>query len=439
MRVKNGGKRGVVGVLVVVALIGGGWLFFGHNSEPSYEGKSVSYWFKEFYSPQYDTGLDSNSHRDAINALHAMGSNALPYLVQVVFSTNEDSPARMKLNRLLDKLPDSWNLRGLITKNEIRQRAVEAIHEIGPPVTDILPLIQAQLNQTNTFQHLAAIFILTCVSNEAELAIPYCTKALRDPDLEIQGLVFDWLAGIGPKASLALPDLMEVFQNAKPGDRIRRRVLYVLEGIGSNAAPAVPQLKEAFDKETDWRARGSLAFCLYKIDPRQAYAIDYLVGLLTNDATPRQISFGASRLDDIGPNARFAIPALLNALKTTNCDYGACGVIVDALKHLGASYDQVMPILKLKADSDSKELREFALGRIRDSDSSGHEVNLVLMGLVRKRSKNESWAIYQLGYMGSKAEEAIPMLREESNGTNAEVAAAANLALRWIEKGSVVK
>ncbi len=82
----------MVGASVLAAvLIGVGWLFFGHNDEPTYEGKPVSYWFKEYYSPPRYAEPDSDNHQDALNALHAMGSNALPYLVQVAFSTNEDS------------------------------------------------------------------------------------------------------------------------------------------------------------------------------------------------------------------------------------------------------------------------------------------------------------------------------------------------------------
>ncbi len=131
------------------------------------------------------------------------------------------------------------------------------------------------------------------------------------------------LTGIGTKAGLAVPDLMEIFQNAAPGDQIRWKVTYVLRMIGSNAAPAIPQLKEAFEKETNSSLRGRLASCLYTIDPKQTYAFDYLIGILTNDATSKQIGIAADGLSDIGTNAKIAISILLNASKTTNCDLDA--------------------------------------------------------------------------------------------------------------------
>ena len=241
----------MIGVLVLVALISGGWLFFGHNNEPRYQGKPVSYWFKEYYSPSHateDTEPETDSRRAAIKALSAMGSNALPYLVRVAFSTNQDSASRTNFYNLLAKLPDSWHLPQLITQEDIRNASFDAIQKIGPSASDILPLVQSKLDGTNARLRQKAIFILNCVKSKVEMVVPYLAKSIHDSDSAVQNISLAVLGGFGSKASLALPELMDVFEKAPPGDPIRWKVTFVLEQIGSNAAPAILPLKEAFEK-----------------------------------------------------------------------------------------------------------------------------------------------------------------------------------------------
>jgi HEAT repeat protein len=433
-------RRWVVGVLVVTVLVGAGLLFFGHKNEPKYEGKPVSYWFKEYYSPSHDIedaeGDIVDSHRVAIKALSAMGSNALLYLVQVAFSTNEDSPSRTNFYNLLAKLPDALHMPKLITQDDIRDASFDAIQKIGPSASDILPLVTSELNGTNVRRRRQAVYILSCVSNNAELVVPYLGKSVHDSDSGVQNIAIAVLADFGPKATPALPDLMDVFEKAPSGDRIRWRVIFALGLIGSNAAPAIPQLREAFEREPDSLKRGALASCLFKIDAGQTYAFDYLIGILTNNPTSRQIDMMASRLAEIGPNAKSSIPALLNALKTTNCDTPATATVLYSLNRLGASNDQVRAALLPKLDSDSNEMREFVLEQINYFDPTGRNETEALIDLIGKHSTNEIWAVVHLGRMGSKGRDAIPLLKQEMNNTNKLLSATAKSALLQIDPGA---
>jgi HEAT repeat protein len=426
-------KRRILWIAAILVLVVAGCFLFGHNCEPRYNGKSVSYWFREYYSPDRTTESDSDSHQDAVTAMRMMGSNALPYLVHVAFSTNEDSPVRTNFYNLLAKLPDSWNLPQLITKDEIRNSALYAIREIGPSASDILPLMQTELNQSNTYQHLAAICMLTCVSNEFELAVPYLARSLHDPDSRVQNLAFEGLADFGPKASLAVPDLMTVFSEALPGDHSCREAEWVLGMVGSNAAPAIPLLKEAFEKDPDWRMQSFYASSICKIDPSQKFAFDFLIGALTNNPTSDQIESVAFRLASIGPNARFSIPSLINALTNTNCDALATRSVLQAIKALGASDEQILVILQQKLDSDSDKVRQLALDEFGLLDPSGQEAQSALVGLIRKHSQSEMWAVVRLGEMGRAARASIPVLKEERNTTNSRIRALANHALWEID------
>ena len=154
---------------------------------------------------------------------------------------------------------------------------------------------------------------------------------------------------------------------------------------------------------------------------------------------PGQISFGAAALAEIGPSARLAIPALLAVLKTTNFNDAVSGDVVMALIRLGASDDQVLAVLKPKLDSDSDELREDVFDEIRNLDPSEHEAVLALADLVLRHSRNEKWAIFKLGKIGSNAEGAVPVLKLEMNGTNNELGTAAKFALLKIDPKAVEK
>jgi hypothetical protein len=353
--------------------------------------------------------------------------------VKVAFSTNEDSPLRTNFYNLLAKFPDSWHLPRLITSEEIRSEAFMAISDIGPSASDVLLLIQTELNQTNTFQHYEAICMLTCVSNEIELVVPYLAKSLHESDPNVQKVCFEGLADFGPKASPAVPDLMTVVREALPGDRSRWQAALVLGMVGSNAAPAIPLLKEAFEKEPDWNLRSSYASIICKIDPSQKFAFDFLIGALTNDATSDHIESAAVNLASVGPSARFSIPLLINVLTNANCSDSAISAVLHALRVLGAPDEQILAILRQKLDSDSDKIRQLALDEIIVLDPSDRVAESDLADLIIKHSQSEKWAVVQLGEMGPRARAAIPVLKGELSSTNGYLQAIAKHAISQID------
>ena len=423
----------MVGASVLAALIGGGWLFFGHNGEPRYEGKPVNYWFKEYYSPPRYAEPDSDNHQDALNALRAMGSNALPYLVQVAFSTNQDSASRTNFYNLLSKLPESWHLPRLVTKDEIREASMEVIREIRPSARDILPFIRSELEETNTSQYTLSIFLLGYASNDVELAVPYLAKALHDTNSENQNHAIWALTGIGSKAAPAVPDLIKIFKDAAPTGRIRPDVSFVLGDIGSNAASAIPLLMDAMDRETNWAWRGLYATCVCKIDPKQPHAFDFLIDILTNKADSDQVQFAAGRLADIGSNAQFSIPIVLNVLLTGDYDADTVRRSTASLRRLGASNELILPMLKAKLDSSYADVRDYAANQILDLEATNHEAKMVLIESIGKNAPSAPQDIDHFGEMGPMAKEALPVLREALKNTNADIWARALFAIRKID------
>lgn len=423
-------QRSKIGFAVVVlALIGGCWLLFGPSNEPKYEGRPVSYWFRQGYVN--DSDYDESELREAFKK---MGTNALPYLVGEALSTNQDSAFKTNYYKLLEKLPDSWGMPQLVSSDDIRDSAVEAIGTIDFSAKDILPLLAKALQETNTLSHKQAISILSnIVTNDDESLVPYFVKALHDvdPDVQLNSLLA--LGKMGPAARMAVPDLIELLRSPQNKNKIYTDVS-ILGNIRGEAAPAIPYLKEMFEKETDWWLRGTLARSLCQIDRQQDEALDFLVNVLkeTNAPSPipvRSISnpvgifketrpspdeilenigpfkhsaFAAAQLGLIGSNALPAVPALIKKLEES--DAGTeLSVISIALKKIGASSESILPILKQKLAFGDDLTRLGAAREIIYMVPGDREAQSLLISAIRDHSRYEVGAIIYLGWTGTNA------------------------------------
>src|SRR5678815_647036 len=85
-------------LLVVVAGIGYGIL---GRRELRYQGKSLSDWFVQFYTPRRygdETDETDDARRsEAAAAIRAIGTNAVPFLLKECFSNEQDSSIRSNI------------------------------------------------------------------------------------------------------------------------------------------------------------------------------------------------------------------------------------------------------------------------------------------------------------------------------------------------------
>src|SRR5208337_1710337 len=97
----------------VLALTGiGVWRASLGEWQPTYQGRLVSYWFRQYYRsgavasdgnvwPRDQQDIRKGS--EAGHALGALGTNALPYLLKVCFSTNQDTYFQIYFHALLSR------------------------------------------------------------------------------------------------------------------------------------------------------------------------------------------------------------------------------------------------------------------------------------------------------------------------------------------------
>src|SRR5439155_17448109 len=152
-----------------------------NSSEPGYNGKPLSFWFREYCLAWPDA---SGGPAQITDAIRAMGSNAVPYLVRELLSTNQDSGIRKKYLRLAESLSLAFQgrLPGSISADRRRDKAGDALFYTKPSAYVLLPLLTNALNSPDVMQRRSALFVLGGAGDGARSAVPYMIAALKDPD-----------------------------------------------------------------------------------------------------------------------------------------------------------------------------------------------------------------------------------------------------------------
>ena len=138
--VKPGGKRWRVALLLAAGMVLAIILCeFSGSREPRYQGKTLSHWFKEYCYRSTILPYHHDDEQEATEALKALGTNALPFLLREAFNTNADSALRVSIHGLFKTLPDSWHLPRFVIREVFRRRAADAIQEINHPPPPFCP------------------------------------------------------------------------------------------------------------------------------------------------------------------------------------------------------------------------------------------------------------------------------------------------------------
>src|SRR3989454_7051285 len=176
-----------------------------NSSEPSYKGRPINYWFREYCLAWPNA---SGAPEPITDAIRAMGSDAVPYLVRELLSTNQDSGIRKWYVRLADSLPLTLQ-RGLprsISADRRRDKASDALFYSKPSAHVLLPLLTNALNSPDVTQRQRALFVLGGAGDGAQSAAPYLVAAPKDPDTIARSIAALSLKLLGSEAASAGPD-----------------------------------------------------------------------------------------------------------------------------------------------------------------------------------------------------------------------------------------
>jgi HEAT repeat protein len=276
-------------VLGLVALIGFA-MFRPGPPEPVYQGKALRDWLEHF-----DHNPDAPTYRAAQEAVRAMGTNALPFLIR--YLRTKDLPfqplrvrlkARMGLLRRGEETAGDWRRRAAVACGKLGTDGAPAIPALvaamenedaanaaGYSLSMMLPKSASVLTNIlatgNSVARSAAAtalgkaYLHPEVEEMARLAL---VRALQqDPDPRPRGAAARAFWSWNQRLDLVVPALTGALSDPHP--MVRGQAASSLGTLGSPSKPAVPELLKLL-KDTDAFLRKQAADALLRIDPEAA-------------------------------------------------------------------------------------------------------------------------------------------------------------------------
>ena len=287
-----------------------------HPNEPRYENKSVTTWLDE-----WNLGLSFDCARldgAAERAIKAMGAKAEPYIITRMRSS--DSFWRRNYRNLFSSLPPWLQKPAPLPAQEFTDiTGSAALLAIG---SSALPtLIRGLRDGHSKVRSACALALLPLAylqSIDIKESLPGLTACLRDPEARVRWSAALALGGLGPDAAAAIPGLVPLLLDAQEGDRkrwyssVRSAAALTLGIIGPQAKRALPALRSLLNDPSPYDS-STAALAVWRINAEVTNTLPVLLRVLavTPDASKWRLLEG---LEEMGPRARDALPALLRLL-----------------------------------------------------------------------------------------------------------------------------
>jgi hypothetical protein len=238
-------KRNVAKILSIIgngirkALLAGACIFWilvssGFGGEADYQGHPAAYWLAQWTRDERDGPFVPESDK----AFHAMGTNALPFLLEVL--RHKPSPGAEEVHKLYE---EARKLRGQPGEQGVLKAARSAAEQ--------------EFQQER--QSVKAAALIGRLGREGAPAIPGLMRIMND--LTIGGEFQDEVQSA----------LMEIVRELENGGHVRPMDwLNLLGEIGPSANPALPALEKRLATAYSVSERRDIAIAIRKIDPQEA-------------------------------------------------------------------------------------------------------------------------------------------------------------------------
>jgi HEAT repeat protein len=228
----------VVGPCVLVAALACGHVRAADADEPTYEGKSLSYWVQRLR-----TAENENDRTAAANAIQSFGPDAAPAV-----------PALLKL--LEDRSAN------------YRNQVVSILCELGPVAKSAVPALIKSLEQKTCRCPDGMASILGSIGPAAKDAVPTLTALLKhsEPGVRAVSAVALWKIARNPNLVPALAEALQQERWAEPAAD-------ALGEIGPQAKAALPALELA-NNYSELGISSAAWAAIKKIDPDAAQKLE---------------------------------------------------------------------------------------------------------------------------------------------------------------------
>jgi len=274
--------------------------------EPSANGYPLSHWME--LAP---ASPDRPFSEDAEDAIHEMGTNALPRLVEYI---REGSPGAVtEATAILGELgpeaaPAVAPLGQTLATGHRAEECAAALARIGAPA---LPVLVAAMTNRYSAVHTVAARAIGSMGPAASPAIPVLAQMLRDNDWMVKFDAFEALnQGLIDPAPLA-PELVLLYQEQPVG---RAEILKTLDiyGFDTHGQSIIPGLVKTLNSNDPAQAQAAAAK-LVSLPGSWRVPPECLIECLTN-SQPAVRLWAHVAVSALGTNAAPAIPVLLAEL-----------------------------------------------------------------------------------------------------------------------------
>jgi len=222
------------------------------------------------------------------------------------------------------------------SENRVRAEAAQALRYVNPRASGAIAALARRLSDPTPLVRSRAAEALWNMAPESRAALPALIQLLHDPDLA--HLAASCMQELGPLASNAVPDLIDVVKQGVAGHPPKRKFSF---------------LHSVILEDPSAHNRAMAAKALGKIGIANAEVLDTLQAALkyppTWEGAPRRLrpwvcQNAAQALGDLGTNALSAIPALVLMLGDTNLAAPRAAAL--ALGAMGLQAQSALPALK---------------------------------------------------------------------------------------------
>jgi hypothetical protein len=291
-------RKGWLVVAVLVLLVAVATVLLSTPSEPSYKGKSLSYWLQAYKIPFTAThglwrngkpiGADEDlpTRSQADTAIRAIGTNAIPTLLRLIqrrdnrhsywqFSlarklpffrvapVSPFDPNYEALMAFIELGPDAGPAVPQLVKvyysepdRDTKDWVIPTLTQLGPAAEPAVPMLLHALDGTNTLLRANAIFALGAIHADAPVVVPALIACLHKPEYEVRLAAVMALGDYGKVAKSAVPALLELLRDPKRNPALSPT--YTTATGGSAHLPTIGQMVTFASLEIDPEAAAKM-------------------------------------------------------------------------------------------------------------------------------------------------------------------------------------